>query len=71
VTLAEGLKELNQGQLEGLTVEELRQGYPEFLRIWLQEPETTPSLRENPWENFSEEPGRRWSRSSGNIRKVR
>ena len=41
VTLAEGLKELNQGQLEGLTVEELRQGYPEFLGNWLQEPETT------------------------------
>ncbi len=41
VILDEGLKELNQGQLEGLTVEDLRQGYPEFLRRWIQEPGST------------------------------
>jgi broad specificity phosphatase PhoE len=41
VILDEGLKELNQGQLEGLTAEDLRQGYPEFLRRWIQEPEST------------------------------
>lgn len=39
--LKEGLKELNQGQLEGLTVEELRQGYPQFIKKWVQEPEST------------------------------
>ena len=41
VILDEGLKELNQGQLEGLTGEDLRKGYPEFLRKWIQEPEST------------------------------
>lgn len=41
VILDEGLKELNQGQLEGLTAEDLRQGYPDFLRRWIQEPELT------------------------------
>lgn len=39
--LKEELKELNQGQLEGLTVEELRQGYPQFMKEWVQEPEST------------------------------
>jgi len=41
VIVDEGLKELNQGQLEGITAEEFRQGYPEFLRKWIEEPEST------------------------------
>ena len=42
VVVDEGLKELNQGQLEGLTTEDLKRGYPEFLKNWIQEPESTP-----------------------------
>jgi probable phosphoglycerate mutase len=41
VIIDEGLKELNQGQLEGLTGEDLRRGYPGFLKKWLQDPERT------------------------------
>ena len=41
VIVDEGLRELNQGQLEGLTIEDLRKGYPEFLKNWIQEPELT------------------------------
>jgi len=41
VSIDEGLKELNQGELEGLTVEELKQNYPQFLKRWIQEPEST------------------------------
>jgi broad specificity phosphatase PhoE len=37
----EGLKELNQGQLEGLTGEELRRDFPEFFPQWMKEPGTT------------------------------
>ena len=42
VVIDEGLKELNQGQLEGLTAEDLKRSYPEFLKNWIQEPESTP-----------------------------
>jgi broad specificity phosphatase PhoE len=41
VIIEEGLKELNQGLLEGLTAEDLRRGYPEFLKNWIQRPEST------------------------------
>ena len=41
VILDESLKELNQGQLEGITAEELRREYPEFLKKWIQVPEST------------------------------
>jgi len=41
VSIDEGLRELNQGALEGLTVEELKQDYPQFLKRWIQEPELT------------------------------
>ena len=41
VILKEELKELNQGQLEGLTAEELRQEYPQFIKEWVQKPEST------------------------------
>lgn len=34
----EGLKEINQGQLEGLTGEDLRRDFPDFLRRWIQDP---------------------------------
>ncbi len=38
----EGLKELNQGQLEGLTGEDLRRKFPGFLEKWIQDPERIP-----------------------------
>jgi len=41
VIIDERLKELNQGQLEGLTIEDLKRGYPEFLKKWIQEPAST------------------------------
>jgi broad specificity phosphatase PhoE len=41
VIIDEGLKELNQGELEGLTGEDLRRGYPGFLKKWIQDPERT------------------------------
>ncbi|MBI4495758.1 MAG: histidine phosphatase family protein [Deltaproteobacteria bacterium] len=34
----EDLKELNQGRLEGITGEELRRDFPEFLESWLLDP---------------------------------
>jgi len=37
----EGLQELNQGQLEGLTGEELRRDFPDFIPQWIKEPGTT------------------------------
>ena len=57
VIVAEGLKELNQGQLEGLTGEDLRRDYPDFLKKWLQEPgairlpegESLGDLQERSW----------------------
>jgi broad specificity phosphatase PhoE len=36
----EGLKELNQGRLEGLTAEELRKDFPDFFAEWLKDPGT-------------------------------
>ncbi len=41
VVVVDGLKELNQGQLEGLTGEDLRRDYPGFLPQWLMDPEET------------------------------
>jgi broad specificity phosphatase PhoE len=41
VHIEEGLKELNQGLLEGLTAEDLRKRYPEFLKNWMERPEST------------------------------
>jgi broad specificity phosphatase PhoE len=66
VILDEGLKELNQGQLEGLTVEELRQGYPEFLRRWIQEPESA-NLPEG--ESLGELQRRAWAAIERILRK--
>jgi broad specificity phosphatase PhoE len=37
----EDLRELNQGRLEGLTGEDLRRDFPEFLTKWLEEPGET------------------------------
>jgi len=39
VIVVEDLKELNQGRLEGLTAEEMRRDFPDFLRNWVQNPE--------------------------------
>jgi len=41
IVVAEGLKELNQGKLEGLTGEDLRKDYPDFLPKWLKDPGKT------------------------------
>ncbi len=40
VIVVQDLKELNQGRLEGLTAEDLRKDYPDFLRNWIQNPES-------------------------------
>ena len=40
-SVQEGLKELNQGQLEGLTAKELKVRFPEFLSRWIADPEGT------------------------------
>jgi len=37
----EDLRELNQGRLEGLTAEELRRDFPDFLPQWLEKPGET------------------------------
>lgn len=57
VVIEEGLKELNQGLLEGLTAEELRRDYPGFLEDWRRAPakvrlpggETLAELQERAW----------------------
>lgn len=41
IRVDEGLKELNQGQLEGITGDELRRDFPDFLTQWIKEPGTT------------------------------
>ncbi|MBM4330455.1 MAG: histidine phosphatase family protein [Deltaproteobacteria bacterium] len=40
ISIVEELKELNQGRLEGLTAEDLRNNYPDFLRKWIEHPES-------------------------------
>jgi broad specificity phosphatase PhoE len=40
VIVDEGLKELNQGLLEGLTAEDLKKGWPELLKNWIETPES-------------------------------
>ena len=40
VIVVQDLKEINQGRLEGLTAEDLRKDYPDFLRNWIQNPES-------------------------------
>ena len=37
----DGLKEVHAGDLEGLTGQEMRQRYPEFMRSWSQDPGST------------------------------
>lgn len=38
VTVDPSLRELDHGVLEGLTFEEIRSGYPDFMRVWRAEP---------------------------------
>ena len=40
VKVVEDLRELNQGRLEGLTVEDLHRDFPDFLRNWVQNAES-------------------------------
>lgn len=56
--IEEGLKELNQGQLEGLTYQELVTNHQEFLKKWMEDPvplrmpggESMAELQERVWE---------------------
>lgn len=41
VTVEEGLKELNQGELEGLTAQDLSDKFPEFFEKWILQPGMT------------------------------
>lgn len=41
VEVAEGLRELDQGELEGLTAQDLRDKYPEFFQKWILQPGMT------------------------------
>lgn len=41
VKVEKGLKELNQGELEGLTAQDLRDKYPEFFQKWILQPGMT------------------------------
>lgn len=40
VVVVEELKELNQGRLEGLTGEDLRRDFQDFLKNWIEHPES-------------------------------
>lgn len=42
VTVDPGLRELDHGVLEGLTFEEIRASYPDFMRVWRTEPAEAP-----------------------------
>ncbi len=54
----EGLKEINQGQLEGLTGEDLRRNFPDFLKRWIQAP---GSVRLPEGESLEELQQRAWA----------
>ncbi len=58
VIIVQDLKELNQGRLEGLTAEDLRKDYPEFLRNWIENPE---SARLPEGESLGELQRRAWA----------
>ncbi|MFQ5693456.1 MAG: histidine phosphatase family protein [Nitrospinota bacterium] len=57
-----GLREMNQGVLEGLTFEDLRERHPEFLEAWKKEPsritipggECLADLQKRAWETLRE-----------------
>jgi broad specificity phosphatase PhoE len=72
VRVEEGLKELNQGELEGLTAQDLRDKYPAFFEKWTQEPslirlpqgESLKDLQDRAWASV----GRILKRhSEGNV----
>lgn len=42
VALEPGLRELDHGKLEGLTFEEIRAAFPDFMRCWRSEPAQAP-----------------------------
>ena len=58
ITILDGLAELRQGHLEGLTGEELKQKYPNFLKEWLKNPadlrlpggESLKELQQRAWQ---------------------
>jgi broad specificity phosphatase PhoE len=65
-SVEEGLKELNQGRLEGLTGEEMRRDFPEFLEKWLKDPgsvslpggECLDELQKRAWQVIDKITGR-------------
>jgi len=64
LVIDEGLKELNQGQLEGLTVEDLRRDYAVFLKKWMKNPGST---RLPQGESLGHLQKRAWSKGSSRV----
>jgi broad specificity phosphatase PhoE len=58
LTIEEGLKEINLGQLEGLTGEDLRRDFPDFFKNWMQDPGRVPMPQ---GESLKEVQERAWS----------
>jgi alpha-ribazole phosphatase len=58
VRIEEGLKELNQGELEGLTAQDLKDKYREFFQKWLFQPGT---VRLPQGESLHDLQNRAWS----------
>jgi len=54
----EGLKEINQGKLEGLTGEDLRRDFPDFFKSWMEDPGRVPLPQ---GESLGEVQKRAWS----------
>ena len=42
ITPLEGLKEVDVGELDGMSIQEMRRSYPEFARLWAQDAAATP-----------------------------
>ncbi|MBI2359037.1 MAG: histidine phosphatase family protein [Deltaproteobacteria bacterium] len=61
VTIDASLRELDHGMLEGLTFEEIRASFPEFMRVWRSEPAEAPvpggerlaDVERRAWEGLS------------------
>jgi broad specificity phosphatase PhoE len=58
VIIVEDLKELNQGRLEGLTVEELHRDFPDFFKNWIH---NTESAQLPEGESLGELQNRAWA----------
>jgi broad specificity phosphatase PhoE len=58
VLIEEEIRELDHGELEGLTFEEIKRGYPEFLERWRSEP---AEIRVPGGERLADVAARAWS----------